>query len=431
MKSFKYKSALLCTSLLFFSGNFISAQQNIPGKAEQKQYDKIAAKPTIKAINKFLDKWPGSVYKDELLFKKDSVIYAGLNKKDENAVEEFVAGNPKSAYFNEALELMKQQSVPQTGVEEASETVRNFKGEEAIDGKTASFIQYRSRGKEHIVVFELMPEGKDFESIQLTSYVKTSGKWGEEYSETLPKYIMDPAADRSIMVAQPRIVYVKEKRYMLVDFLNYSTNATEISLEYVSNLISCDAQEYTNSIFYGMNLSGKAPEGDEGWEIEGRRAESMAQGGLSHEQIFLAAHMGENPRLKEIKPEDALSDDAIVWWNGSNPDALGHAKSLNFGSLPDDCSLVTAFKKAKKEQSKLYSAAIMDFRGYTVIVSYSKNTKKYSLVWVEPICRNSRTDRYLAGIYFDTNGTTLNLFYYKGKTTFKYFINLSSKAIRR
>ncbi|MCQ2186480.1 MAG: hypothetical protein MJY92_07125 [Bacteroidales bacterium] len=431
MNCLKYKFALICTPLLFFSGNFIYAQKNSPGKAEQKQYEKIVAKPSAKAINKFLNKWPDSAYKEELLFKKDSIAYDSLKKNDENAVEDFVEKNGKSAFLQQALEIMKQQSVPQTGADEATSTVKKFKGEAAIGSNKVSYLQYRRRGKEHIAVFELMPEGKDFETVLVTSYVKNAGNWEEEYCESIPKYIMDPAADRSTMAAEPRIVFIREKRYMLLDFLNYSTNATEICLEYVSNLISCDAKEYTNSIFYGTNLSGKAPDEDESWEIEGRSAESMAQGGLSNEQIFLAEHMSGNPKLKEIRPEDALSDDAIVWWKEANPDAMGKAKSLHFGNLPDDCSLVSAFRKAKKEQSRNYSAAILDFRGYTVIVSCSKSSGKYSLVWAEPICRNSRTDRYLASIYFDTNGTTLNLFYYKGKTTFKYFINLSSKAIRR
>ena len=40
-------------------------------------------------------------------------------------------------------------------------------------------------------------------------------------------------------------------------------------------------------------------------------------------------------------------------------------------------------------------------------------------------------DRFLNSIYFDTDGTTLNLFYYKGNSTFKYRISLASQTLRR
>ena len=73
----------------------------------------------------------------------------------------------------------------------------------------------------------------------------------------------------------------------------------------------------------------------------------------------------------------------------------------------------------------------MDFRGYTVIVSQSKSSKEYSLIWAEPKCENKSLEKYIRSIYFDNDGTTLNLLYYKAKTSFKIKINLSSKTLVR
>ena len=129
----------------------------------------------------------------------------------------------------------------------------------------------------------------------------------------------------------------------------------------------------------------------------------------------------------------ALTDDSIAWWLEKNPDAETRATRLNFGALDEESSLVAGFKAARsrdKDSSRSFTAALFDIRDYTVIVAYSKTYKNYILVWCEPVCQNKNRDKLLNSIYFEDDAS-LALFYYKGKTTFKYHVNLASRTIRR
>lgn len=415
---------------MFIAAAPAQAQSPTPSKAEQKQYDKIIAKPSLKAYNKFLSAYPQSVYAPQITALRDSVVFAKVKKNDAVALEDFIAANPQSVCVPQAESLLKVLNKPVTDPEQAKKIAAEMYGKPC--GSELCILQYRRRNLDYIVVFDVMPEGLPFEQVKISTFVESGkGNFKEEFTNVIPKYVMNPGSDKSVIAEEPQLVFIGGTRQFLFTYLNHSTNAEEVTLEYVANLVSTDLEYCTNAIFYGMNLDGKAPDAYGAYRIDGRSPETMAQGGLSHEQAFINQLLSDNKGLQQISEADALSDDAVVWWLEKNPEARTSASSLNFGSIPDESSLVSEFKRVRKESSKTYSAAVMDFRGHTVIVSYNKSTKKYSLVWVEPICRNRKTDRFLADIYFESNGTTLDLFYYKGKTTFKYHINLASKTIRR
>ena len=91
---------------------------------------------------------------------------------------------------------------------------------------------------------------------------------------------------------------------------------------------------------------------------------------------------------------------------------------------------MASFRKATKEKGKSVNAAQFDLRGYTVIVTQNRKTGDFALIWCEPVCRNRKTDKYLDTIYFESDGTTLDLIYYKGRTTHKIKISLPSQALR-
>lgn len=429
--NFKHISAL--AGLLICAGTMAHAQNSPSGaeptKAETKQYVKLIAKPSVKPLNKFLDKYPSSCYAPRITEIRDSLLFAKVDKNDAVAVEDFIAAYPKAKCMDQAVELLAKLNTPLTSAQDAKEAAEELSGKSAGEGMI--HIIYRSRNVDHLVILDLMPAESSFENIKMVSYARKNGKFEQETETMLSKYVMDSSLDRSVAAEDADIVMINGRRLIQFTFLNYSSNAAEVTMEYVANLVGTNGENYTNAIFYGMNMDGKAPELYGEYRIEGRSPEGMAQGGLSHEQMHLANLMTANKSLKTISEADALSDDAILWWKDKNPRAMTDASSISFGSLPDEASLVSEYKKVRKENSKQFSAAVMDFRGSTVIVAYNKSSKKYSLVWAEPICKNRKTDRFLADIYFESNGTTLDLFYYKGKTTFKYKINLSSKTIRR
>ena len=75
--------------------------------------------------------------------------------------------------------------------------------------------------------------------------------------------------------------------------------------------------------------------------------------------------------------------------------------------------------------------AQFDLRGYTVLVAGSKTSGEYSLIWCEPVCKNKKRDKYIRTIYFENDGTTLDMVYYQGNTTFKIKISLPSHTVYR
>ena len=64
--------------------------------AETKLYNKTLKKPSVKAYDKFLKKYPSSVYSIEIRTLKDSTLFAAVDQEDAAAVEAFAAAHPDS-----------------------------------------------------------------------------------------------------------------------------------------------------------------------------------------------------------------------------------------------------------------------------------------------------------------------------------------------
>ena len=127
---------------------------------------------------------------------------------------------------------------------------------------------------------------------------------------------------------------------------------------------------------------------------------------------------------------EIMSKQAIEWWLEKNPKALTSASRITFGQLPAESSLVDLYGKQKKENGDKYYCAKFNTDEYTVIVSKNKSTGQYSLCWVEPVCKNKKTDRLLNSIYF-SNGSYLTMFYYHGNKTYSYRLNLANGTLQR
>ena len=194
----------------------------------------------------------------------------------------------------------------------------------------------------------------------------------------------------------------------------------------VSGLYSTRDESFHFLGFSGKDLSSAG----QPYKIEGRSNELMVpkSGAVS----WISAEMAADPMLIRLSDADIMTDDAVSWWLEKNPAAMTSASSLNFGVIPAECSLVSKYKASKDRQSSArYRAAMFDYRGYTSVVAQNRSTGEYLLVWTEPECKDHARGRLLNNIYFEQGGSSLVLFYYQGKRTFKYRINLSSKTLRR
>lgn len=196
--------------------------------------------------------------------------------------------------------------------------------------------------------------------------------------------------------------------------------------EYVVNLLDKESGMVHSSMFSGKVI---AADNGKGYMIEGDYMDEGSAGNyLLPEALYLLGLLKECDFLLPISDADVMTDQAIEWWFKNNP---AKAKRLKFGLLPQESSIVEMFKKSKEYESKgNYKVAMFDIRGYTVIAAYQNNSNEYMLVWAEPICKDKKVDPLLNTIYFE-NATSLVLYYYHGRTTYKVRVNMANKTIAR
>lgn len=360
------KRLLLLLFLFLTVSNGVSAQS----KSETKQYGKVVANPTIKTVEKFLKKYPSSVYAPEVLNIKDSLIR-----------------------IDNTSEITREQAL-------------------GLAGECLDAIGWKKDGREHILAL-----GKDF-NLRILS---PDGK--EEATRMIPVYSMEDVPAAASLVEPMEIISPLggNRYYLHFAYLNGAS-------EYVELLYLPEEDILNQAIFYGNPMKLAA---GESYKIEGQSPEAIEGLNPPVEVAWLLARFKENPSLVPISKADLLTDTAIKWWLEKNPKAETSATRLTFGRLDPESSIVAAYKKARKEKGKSCNVALFDLRGYTIICAGSRTSGEYSLVWCEPVCRNRNRDKFLNTIYFEKDGNVLDLFYYKGKSTFKVRISMASQAIRR
>ena len=388
----------LLTVLAFLLPLGILAQS----KGETSLYQKTLKKPSVKAAQKFLKKYPESVYAPKVVRLRDSLLYFALDPEDAEGVKEFALTYPDSPFAGLASERILRHNTSLISREEALS-----KAGDAWDA-----IGWRKDNVEHILALDkdltvrvLTPEGVLVGSTQIPVY-----SLHQEVSA--PTELLKPLSWESP---------IGRRQYLSFAYLNRL--ATEA--EYVDILYLPEEDILNQAMFYGKVLR------EDPLTIEGESPEGMEGLTLTPEVAYLLARQKENPALQQIWEADLLSDAAIRWWLQKNPKAETSATKLSFGMLDGESSLAAAYRKASKEKGKSYNVAQFNLRGYTVLCAQSKTSGEYLLVWCEPVCKNKKKDKYLSTTYFESNGTTLDLCYYKGNTTFKIKISMANQSVRR
>ena len=383
--------------------------------AETKLYNKTLAKPSLKAYEKFLKKYPSSVYGTEILGLRDSALFEAVDQEDTEAVEAFAAEHPGTPISATIEAVLARHNTSPLSKDEALAAVR------ALAPAAYDAVGYRRANRDYAV-------GLSADGGALTLYrcaLGTDGAWTLADTRSPERYNLDSKLKECRLDGPVELVEINGKKQLSFSYLNYAEGGK--NLEYVASLYDLEEGTANNAMFYGRDRSGK-----DGLKIEGQCPEALSTLVLQ-EHAYLLNRINSDSRLVPIAKADALTDDSIAWWLDKNPAAETNASRLNFGALDEESSLVAGFKAARsrdKDSSKSFTAAMFDIRDYTVIVAYSKTYKNYILVWCEPVCVNKNRDKLLNNIYFEDD-TSLALFYYKGKTTFKNRINLATRAIRR
>lgn len=360
----------------------LSAQK----KAETRLYDKTLSKPSLEAFDKFLKRYPNSVYAADILARKDTLL--NISPYNEEQAAGIAAG-------------LLPSGVPVRALADRREAVDRIYAV-CLDGERLGLDQVR------IVSFRKGPDGWLEESVYDAPAADAEGMRIREF--------VDDAA----------VVTIRGTRYL---FFHYLMSGGDDAQTFVSAAYAPQTDEFGCVSFRGRDIrgSGHVP----AYHILGRSDEAMLSGMDRPWMRLLLKEIQDNHWLEQIPDDVWLTDAAIAWWQEQNPDALTSAMHIQCNILQPECSLVQEFAAAKgKKNSAKYTAALFDHRGWTVIVVYQKASDDYILAWAEPEAKDHYRDRLLNSIAFD-DANTLAMSYYHGNRTFKYRFNLTSKNLRR
>ena len=347
--------------------------QPAPNKAETTLYQKTIAKPSVKAADKFLKKYPESVYAQKVHNLKDSLLTAAFNEKN-------------------LSQISKEEALQKAGT--------------CLDA-----VGWKKDGAEHIIAISAVPQNIAVHILSPDGSPQTA--------KNIPVYTLQdtPGAFELALPLEVASPLGPRRNYLHFAYRNGAE-------EYVEVLYLPEEDIVHQAIFYGN------PVGKDKRQIEGQSPEMMEGIVLAPEVSWLVGRLKDNPSLIPISNADYLTDAAIRWWLEKNPGAGSRSARISFGRLDPESSMVQAYSRAAKEKGKNCNAALFNIRAYAVVCVRSRTDGQYSLAWCEPVCRNKNRDKLLNTIYFDTDGVTLILFYYKGKTTFKYRLSTASHTLR-
>ncbi len=361
-------------------------------KAETAQFLKLQKKPTVKAAEKFMGKFPQSAYTPKVLRLRDSLLFYALKPQDAAGVKAFVADHPDSPFREQAEARIREHNTSPLTHEEAL----------ARAGKCLDAVGWRQDNVDYILALDdglelriLEKDGTIFAGRTLVNYTLSD----QPFTELIgPIEIVAPTGGRN---------------YLHFAYKNGPA-------EYVEALYLPEQDILNQALFYGKAL----PDG----RIEGQSPEGMEGLSLSAETAWLLNRLRTNPSLIQLSKADYLTDASLQWWQERNPKALtAQQAKLVFGKLDKASSLVEAFQSAQKEKGKSYNVAKVVLRDYLTVIAQSKSSGEYILLWCEPVVKGKQLRTY----YFENDGTILDLVFYQGKTMFKLKISLATQSLRR
>ena len=354
-------------------------------KAETKLYNKTLSKASVEAFDKFLKKYPSSVYAADILARKDTLLNI-------------------SPYSEAQAAAIAAELLP--------------------GGVKMLAIADRREAVDRIYAVCLDGEGLALDQVRIVALEKGRNAWTVASTYDAPAADAEGMAERAFVDAS-RTFNVRGTRFLRFNYLLRSEDGARQT--YVAAAYAPQTDDFGCVSFHGKDIR----RGDDPYRISGRSDEALLSGLDRPWMRLLLQDVKDNPLLEAIPENLWLTEAAITWWQEQNPDALTAATHLKFNILQKESSLVEEFTKARgKKNSGKYTAAMFDHFGYTVIVAYQKADDNYVLAWVEPECKNPNRDRLLNSISFE-DASSLEMSYYQGNRTFKYHLNLASKNLRR
>ena len=378
-------------------------------KSETKLFKTVMAKGDTVSFNKFLSKYPNSVYTKIIRAKKDSLI------KSYNTT--IYSAEEACSIFKSAVQLPSSFAA----------------------GK--DFIAHPQRKNNIESIIGVIAPSNGENSLRIVKCEQNGDNWNVVLDRTESRYIQDDNLELFNFVPSDRIstdngsgtitssfaeVEIANEKYLLFNYINYTTGFDERSrwennsVELIANLLSLSGENLFNTMYYGERI---------GDNIFGNCSDSAQSGVMATPQInYLVRHLAGIETLKPADKERELTKEAIRWWYKNNP---AGKTTLNFGVLEKDHPIIQKFLQSKTiERSANNSADFFDIMGTTVLCAYNNSTNQYLLVWCEPQPQDPKKDKDLGNIYFE-KGNTIVLYYYEGNKTYKERINLGTRQKRQ
>lgn len=408
---------IVATSVLIAS--FAATAAMAQSKSENKLYNTAVAKNDLKTANKFLAKYPNSVYAPKITRMRDSIVFSKLDANDVTCFIKFIEQNPKSYFANEANSRIEQLNTSSITDTQAMEIAMGagFSKEDI-----AAVKGIKNLNKEHVAAVFAPQENTS--SYKIVLLAQNNGTWEEVSSLQEQVYTNDYALKDFKIGNDIKAVTINGVQHLYFTYVNSSSEIDPRSkmanndCEMAFNLYSLA----DNSV-YNVLFSGKMENGI----IYGSSMDS-AQGGMmaTPQQTYLIKAMAAKENLKPFEEERFMAQELIKWWYSNNPQ---NAKNISFGIIPDNSPLITLFSRDKnKERVGNYTVALLEniFENTIIIVRNNENGQ-HSLAMCQPTPKNNK-DLEL-NTFYGEKGNILVLYYFKGKNTLKKRLNLSSKKL--
>lgn len=419
------KKFILATILSCSIISFAQAQT----KAETKLYNTAKTKGDVKSINKFLNKFPNSVYSVEITKMKDSITFFNLDNNDVVAYMNFCNEHPTSYYLKAAEDKIAILNTSSISAAQAKEIANGFYGADATEKNIVK--SFKNLNKENIIVI-WYESGKTNYNVEILT--QNGDNWEKSNSINENKYILDDNLSSLEFVGECKVVTIKGEQYVQFSYTN-RTNAIDNrsklpnnNAEYVLNLYSIKDNSIYSAMYSGVvNLDATTESFDnEKFIIYGKCNDTAGGGMYATEQMkYLLKELSKNDKLQPVDNQKFIVHETILWWYNNNPE---NVKKLKYGAIDKTNPIAIAFDESKyKEKAGDKIVNFFDIYNTTVIVSYDTVEKTYALIWCEPVATDKKGAQ-LSNLYHEKLGIVA-LIYYKGNKAIKKRINLNSRAI--
>ena len=266
------KKTLTAALLLLLAAAPLSAQK----RAETKLYQKTLSKPSVEAFDKFLKRYPTSVYAEEILARKDTLL--NISPYDERQAAAIAA-----------------ERLP-AGIEVRALADRR----EAVD---------------RVYAICLEGEGLGLDQVRIVTFRKDADEWAQEGVYDAPAADAEGMSVREF-VDETSVVAIRGTRYL---FFHYLLSGTD-GQAYVAAAYAPQTDEFGCVSFRGKDIrgTGHVPP----YHILGRSDEALLSGMDRPWMRLLLKDIQDNPWLEYIPENIYLTDAALEWWLKQNPDAL-------------------------------------------------------------------------------------------------------------